>query len=146
MKHLIFVYGSLKQGMSNHCILSQQRYIGTAITEENYNLYDLGHFPAVVDKSHPDFKLGYSIYGELYEVDDQCLQILDEFEGVDCLMYRRQQIKIQKINLVNLPTTSETYVQFLGNSPESYFYCKSVKNSCQLNFWTENHLHVRNLK
>ena len=53
-KHLLFVYGSLKQGMLRNAALRGQRYIGVAFTEPQYAMYQLSGYPAQVNKNHPE--------------------------------------------------------------------------------------------
>jgi gamma-glutamylcyclotransferase (GGCT)/AIG2-like uncharacterized protein YtfP len=74
----VFVYGTLKRGHGNHCLLEGQKFLGEATTPPRFRLFDLGAFPAVAqDRQH-----GYAIRGELYLVDADCLARLDRLEGV----------------------------------------------------------------
>jgi len=85
MQQLVFVYGTLRHGQSNHHLLVQSEWLGNYATPPLYSLYDLGPYPAVVD--------GHSvIYGEVYRVDDATLQQLDILEDIP-VMYRREQIE-----------------------------------------------------
>ncbi|WCP66793.1 gamma-glutamylcyclotransferase [Vibrio tubiashii] len=84
MQQLVFVYGTLRQGQSNHHLLAHSEWLGKHATPPIYSLYDLGAYPAVVD--------GHSvIYGEVYRVDEQTLRQLDRLEDVP-ITYRREQI------------------------------------------------------
>ena len=71
--HRVAVYGTLKQGLSNHRLLRDSRFLGrqrlTAIT-----LYDLGSYPgARLEKS-----LGIEV--EVYQVSSATLKQLDALE------------------------------------------------------------------
>ena len=85
----IFVYGTLKRGGSNHALLASQRFLGTARTAQGYTLYSLGDYPGMVRA--PTDTAG--VTGELWAVDDACLQQLDELEGVAEGLYERVPIK-----------------------------------------------------
>ena len=39
MSNLLFVYGSMKKGFSNHFRLENEELLGTAFTKEKYNMY-----------------------------------------------------------------------------------------------------------
>jgi gamma-glutamylaminecyclotransferase len=87
---ILFVYGTLMRGQKNHRLLSGQRFIGEAVTEPRYRLYDLGPYPGLVE----DKERGLAVTGELWEVDAVCLANLDEFEGVPDL-YVRASVAVQ---------------------------------------------------
>lgn len=79
MSNKVFVYGTLKQGNRTRGMQhfgGEAEFLGTAETSEaKYSMYDLGAFPAVV--------LGgeHKISGEVFEVDDVVLGVLDQIEG-----------------------------------------------------------------
>jgi gamma-glutamylcyclotransferase (GGCT)/AIG2-like uncharacterized protein YtfP len=77
-KTLLFVYGTLKYGQSGNHLLAGQEFVRAAQTIPLYRLYGLGWHPGlVVDKA-----AGLSVKGEVWAVDDKCLAMLDEYEGV----------------------------------------------------------------
>lgn len=82
---LVFVYGSLKQGMANHHHLAGATYHGTAELP-GLHLYDLGPFPMAVTTDASDAALR----GEIYGVSPKLLGALDRFEGSPRL-YERQR-------------------------------------------------------
>ncbi|QIA62355.1 gamma-glutamylcyclotransferase [Vibrio astriarenae] len=82
MQHLVFVYGTLRKGESNHHFIEQSEYLGMCETLPEYALYDLGAYPAVVPGRS-------SIQGEVYWVDDEVLAKLDLLEDVP-VEYRRE--------------------------------------------------------
>lgn len=84
-KTILFVYGTLKRNMRNHHLIANQQFLGTAITEACYRLVDLGRYPGLIE----DHRTGLAVHGELWAVDEPCLQQLDEFEGVPNLFIRR---------------------------------------------------------
>jgi gamma-glutamylaminecyclotransferase len=76
-KAILFAYGTLKWGRRNHRLISDQRFVGAAVTEPRYRLIDLGPYPGLVrDDEH-----GLAVRGELWEVSRCCLLELDDFEG-----------------------------------------------------------------
>jgi gamma-glutamylcyclotransferase (GGCT)/AIG2-like uncharacterized protein YtfP len=84
MKHIIFVYGTLRQGFHNHRLLAGSKFLGEG-SAYGVKLYDAGPFPAVL-KEHKS-----AVLGELYEVDDTTLARLDRLESVPHL-YRRETV------------------------------------------------------
>jgi len=71
----IFVYGTLLKGLSRDRKLSRSEFIGAGTVSGA--LYDLGAFPALLEtEDNP-------ITGELYEVDERTLLILDDVESYD---------------------------------------------------------------
>jgi gamma-glutamylcyclotransferase (GGCT)/AIG2-like uncharacterized protein YtfP len=91
VKTLLFVYGTLKRGCSNHAQMDGQEFVGLARTVPGFTLYDLGGYPAIV--TAPDDRTG--VVGEVWCVDAEGLQRLDRFEGVHEGLYRREQIALQ---------------------------------------------------
>ncbi|MER2497572.1 gamma-glutamylcyclotransferase [Vibrio neptunius] len=85
MQHLLFVYGTLRQGESNHNYLVGSQCLGHFETLPNYALYDLGAYPAVIE-GHG------SILGEVYLIDGETLSKVDQLEDVP-IEYRREQIE-----------------------------------------------------
>lgn len=86
-KHLVFVYGTLRRGGAG---AMSARFPGSkfvADAEVSGALYDLG--------AHPGLLLGESdspVVGEVYEVDDELLRELDDFEASS--HYRRRRVEI----------------------------------------------------
>ena len=74
--NLVFVYGTLLKGLSNHGYLANAQYLGKKIVH-GLKMYNLGPFPACVKSgNNHDF-----VHGELYQVDDATLNMLDRLEG-----------------------------------------------------------------
>ncbi|HWN09910.1 MAG TPA: gamma-glutamylcyclotransferase family protein [Pyrinomonadaceae bacterium] len=87
MRHLIFIYGSLRRGSPGSILLRFPRAEFIAETKVRGDLYDLGAYPGL--------QLSYSdslVSGELYEIDEETLKLLDEFE--ESSNYRRAQFEI----------------------------------------------------
>lgn len=88
----VFVYGSLKQGYHNHSVMQRaQGVLVRPITsaERKFSLFSLGSFPALCYASQEETP--FFIKGELYEVPDQGMQVLDWLESG----YDRESIKLE---------------------------------------------------
>ena len=88
--HLVFVYGTLKRDARNHAQLAGQRFVAPAQTIPGYALYRLDGCPGLV----PDPAATEGILGELWSVDTPALRRLDDFEGVNEGLYRRERIQL----------------------------------------------------
>lgn len=85
---LLFVYGTLKRGCRLHAHLDTGVYRGAARTEPGYALYRLGWYPGMVAEASPA-----EVTGELYEIGEELLPLLDDVEGVPDL-YQRVSIPV----------------------------------------------------
>lgn len=95
MKHLVFVYGSLKRGFGNHFVLGDSTYKGTLVTRDNFTMYSFDAFPAIKKDTH-----GLPILGELFEVSDKILKDLDTLEGHPTF-YKRQPLALSDGQVVH---------------------------------------------
>lgn len=108
LEKLIFVYGTLKRGGSNHHFLTGQKFIGEARTVPGFRLYALGGFPGMIPLSSDED----GVKGEVWSVDAPALIRLDGLEGVDEGMYRRLPIALCE--------------PFEGQTIETYIYNRSI--------------------
>ena len=119
---LIFVYGTLKRGHSNHGSLRDQQFISMAMTQPRYRLHDLGGYPGMVLDEQ-----GLSIEGEVWEIDESCRTQLDVLEGVDEGEYVLEPVPL-------LPP-------FDGEVVQGYRYLRSVDGRPEVGTeWTERKL------
>lgn len=112
MNTLLFVYGTLKRGCSNHHHLAGQAFVGTARTVAGYRLFNLGGYPgiAVVTGDRT------GVAGEVWSVDVDALARLDAFEGVHEGLYRRAPLALE---LPFATQTIEAYFPALNPSGRS---------------------------
>lgn len=96
----IFVYGTLKRGGCRSFVLNGQRLLTAARTAAKYRMYNTGSFPALVEEAN-----GLQVEGEVWEVDDDCLRILDGIEAVPDL-YERVSVTLADPSMENV----ETYI------------------------------------
>lgn len=80
---LVFVYGSLRRGATNHRVLEGATLVRQAISAPRYTLYDLGDYPALIEPGTT------AITGELYLLPAWLLREVDAFEGHPLLFERR---------------------------------------------------------
>ena len=94
MTHRLFVYGTLKKGFPNHNnYMESAKRLGKYQTIEKYPLVLCGarYVPCMIDRPGK----GHHVEGELYEVDDECLNRIDALERIqDPEGYRRTVIRI----------------------------------------------------
>ena len=90
-----FIYGTLKRGHGRSALLDGQHFLGEKKTAPRYRLFTTGSFPALVDAGRANVMLpGMSIEGELWQIDDECLAVLDRVEGVAAQLFERRQIEL----------------------------------------------------
>ena len=75
MYHLLFVYGTLKQGFDNHNLIDGSYFVGTGRTVRRFAMYK--EIVPYVTKAEAIS----SIHGELFRVHSSVLDMLDLFEG-----------------------------------------------------------------
>jgi gamma-glutamylaminecyclotransferase len=109
MSTLLFVYGTLKRGCSNHRYLASQTFVGLARTVPGFRLYDLGGYPGIAQKSDDTD----GVVGEVWLVDAAALAELDRFEGVHEGLYRRAPIGLMS------PFDDKTVEAYLPGVPFS---------------------------
>jgi gamma-glutamylcyclotransferase (GGCT)/AIG2-like uncharacterized protein YtfP len=89
---LIFVYGTLKQSLSNHSVMenAQGQFLGKGETSEPFPLVETD-FPYLLDQKGR----GHKVDGEVYRVESlEGWEILDELEGQPSF-YRRRTIDVE---------------------------------------------------
>lgn len=105
---IVFVYGTLKRGGSNHAHLAGQLFLGEARTVAGFTLYSLGEYPGLVADEAD--KTG--VTGELWAVDAACLERLDILEGVSEGLYSRDPARLAPPH-ENLAPAAQLY-RYLG--------------------------------
>jgi gamma-glutamylaminecyclotransferase len=121
MKTKVFVYGTLKRGLSNHGWLRGQTFLGEAQTEPDYRLYKLGGYPGMVRVADG---AGLAIRGEVWEVDEAGLAGLDMLEGVLEGEYALAPIQLEG--------------EWAGRGVQCYVYLRSVTGCREAGAeWTE---------
>lgn len=86
----IFVYGTLKRGLSNHGWMAGQQFIAEARTAPEYRMVDCGGYPGMF----PVKLGGVSILGEIWEVDEAGRQKLDVLEDVEGGEYALEPVRL----------------------------------------------------
>jgi gamma-glutamylcyclotransferase (GGCT)/AIG2-like uncharacterized protein YtfP len=83
-KHFVFIYGTLRRGCAGSMPIRFPNAKFIAAAKVSGSLYDLGPYPGLrLDEANS------TVVGEVYEVDDELLKELDEFE-VSSNYVRRQ--------------------------------------------------------
>lgn len=110
---LLFVYGTLKRGGTNHRFLSNQTFRGAAHTLPGFRLYDMGDYPGMVPVPG-DIE---GVLGEVWAVDANCLAELDRFEGTAEGLYRREPVPLRP-PFTDQKVDAYIYEQNIGDAPE----------------------------
>jgi gamma-glutamylcyclotransferase (GGCT)/AIG2-like uncharacterized protein YtfP len=92
---LVFVYGTLLRAGANHSVLVDlgARFVCEATTSSVRILVDLGPYPALLPSASSFALATTCVVGEVFEVDDAAIAVLDEFEGAPTL-YTRETIAL----------------------------------------------------
>jgi len=87
MNKYVFVYGTLKKNKGANHFLSNAKFLGEGVIQ-GYEMYIVSYFPGIV-------KGNGKVRGEVYEVDEEILEMLDEYEGVPYLYERiKETVKL----------------------------------------------------
>ncbi len=86
-RHLVFIYGTLRRGSANAMSIRFPNSRFVADAKVGGSLYDLGAYPGLLIGESDSL-----VIGEVYEVDNETLGKLDDFESSS--HYWRKQVKI----------------------------------------------------
>ena len=107
-KHLVFVYGTLRRGGARAMSIRFPNSKFIADAKVSGSLYDLGAFPGVLLNESNSL-----VTGEVYEVDDETLNKLDDIEGSS--NYWRKQVEISVGNHRKICWVYEPNPEFYSN-------------------------------
>jgi gamma-glutamylcyclotransferase (GGCT)/AIG2-like uncharacterized protein YtfP len=71
---LLFVYGTLMRGESNHGVMAGGEFVREASTRAEFVLVDMGEHPAMLRGDS-------TVHGELWSLDERVLAAVEELEG-----------------------------------------------------------------
>ncbi len=86
-REVVFVYGTLRRGASNHWRMEGAEYVGKAVVRGR--MYRISWYPGLVR----DRKVG-EVVGEIYGVSRELLASLDRFEGDE---FGRVRAEVQRV-------------------------------------------------
>ena len=86
-KHLVFIYGTLRRGSARAMSIRFPGSRFVADAKVSGSLFDLGVYPGLLLEESNSM-----VIGEVYEVDNETLSKLDDFESSS--HYWRKQVKI----------------------------------------------------
>jgi len=89
-KTYVFVYGTLKRGCPAEHIIRQAegRFITTGFTQNKFRMMSTSSYPAIILDPR-----GHQVEGEIWEIPEWALDILDFYEGAPGF-YIRKKIEI----------------------------------------------------
>ena len=101
----LFVYGSLKRGFTAHDLLDGCQFIREAVAE-GFQLYKIDWFPGMVQGTG-------KVYGELYDVPEAYVPVIDYFECVNQGMFERVSIELDNQESAEVYLYRDNYDQNL---------------------------------
>jgi gamma-glutamylaminecyclotransferase len=107
---LVFVYGTLKRGYSNHHWMKGE-FQGVA-SLNGFTLHSLGPYPGMVPRA------GGRVLGEVWLVPEVCLEQLDILEDVATNMYRREKVVLSEPAFHGCDVIAYVYIADLCGAPE----------------------------
>jgi len=112
MPFLVFVFGTLKEGLPNHSTLQGTRWAGEFMTRERYPLYLVGdrHSPWLVDQPGQ----GERVCGQVFEVSASALAAMDRLERTtEPDGYLRACIEVERVSseVASKPVTVFAYLK-----------------------------------
>ena len=116
MDNLVFVYGSLKTGGNIRGLdgMPGAEIVGRAkTTYPDYNMLDLGAFPAVIKGEN-------HIQGEVWKCDDEVFADLDDIEGYPDF-YKRVKTETSQGRAWMYYLDDKSYTQYKGNRGDNVF-------------------------
>lgn len=105
-KHMVFIYSALKQGGRDHWVLQNAittghaKYLGVATTKLRFPVV-VGIYSATYMMNFPGSVRGDFVRGELYELDDTALELVDHVLGVKDKLFMRRTIVTTNIEHEN---------------------------------------------
>ncbi len=102
---LLFVYGTLLSGMDYAHLLSDATFLGLAYTFGS--LYEVSWYPALVEGEG-------MVFGELYDVKENTLKVLDEFEDYDACSPDKSVFvrRLAPVRVLGFPSEREAFCYF----------------------------------
>ena len=110
---LVFVYGTLKRGYRLHHHLADQSFVCEAETVSQYRLVKLGWYPGLVRSATNQ---GVCVQGEVWNITDECLVVLDAVEEVDSGLYERGPIQLMQ--MFESPVHAWFYLGDIARAPD----------------------------
>lgn len=115
-EHLIFVYGTLKEGFRNFHINRGRRVEGEFVTVVPHRLYIVGPYRLPWMLEGGQAPLAQPVFGQVFSVDDEALAEMDALERIDeAGWYLRRRLALRLRDDV-AAAQIETWVYF--GSPE----------------------------
>lgn len=119
LSKFVFLYGTLKIGEYNHYLLQRKEngvanFVQNAVTREKLPLVVPQYYtyPFLLNKPGT----GNYVSGEIFEVDERMLQVLDRLES-EGYLYDRE---VMTFNTLNRNETIDAFVYVLNRYPEKY--------------------------
>jgi len=108
----LFVYGTLKKECGGSILLKNAKFIEECLTIEKFKMVSNFSYPAVYFYPH-----GYCVLGELYQVSEYLLDVIDGYEGYP-YFYKRKKIKVRGLRSNKI---YEAYIYYIPEYLKHHF-------------------------
>ena len=88
----VFVYGTLMKGYRNHYLIEEQKFIGAGQIS-GFEMYHVHSFPGIIEGNG-------LVQGELYQIDESLICVLDQLESVGNL-YDRKEVEVTTLDRIS---------------------------------------------
>lgn len=128
----LFVYGTLRKTFSLRAPSAHHRFLADAVFCGNASikgyLYSLGQYPALVVDDNAES----GVKGEVYQITEETLAILDDYEEIDP-NNPRSEYQRRFVNLVTVQgQTLSAWVYLLNQQPDGKELIKSGDWCCEV--------------
>lgn len=120
MKELFFIYGSLKSNEHNNYILNKDncKFLYKTHSVESVLMFNTPYNYPYLSKNNISF-IGQSVVGEVWEIDKQFIDTLDNFEGCPEFYYKDKITVFNPIDkstiICNCYFTNQNHLNKLDN-------------------------------
>ncbi len=112
----LFVYGTLMNGMNHHSKIKHLQFVGKGETQDDFYMASLtcDSYPIITTEKIDSFQTPTKIKGEIYQIDEETLKKIDNFESHPNY-YTRHLINVVMESTDDFELTVDAYCYIMIN-------------------------------